>query len=78
MDLYFIPKRFNLGLKEFFKFFEEKYGTENFNIYHVLKSLVYFEDAEKDPELNMLAQYSWEKVKIFFTEQIKRFNDLFR
>ena len=75
VDLYFILKKFNLGLKEFFKYFEEKYGKENYNIYHVLKSLVYFEDAERDPELNMLDQFSWERVKNFFIEQIKRFND---
>lgn len=72
VDLYFILKKFNLGLKEFFKYFEEKYGKENYNIYHILKSLVYFEDAERDTGLNMLDQFSWENVKIFFIEQIKR------
>jgi hypothetical protein len=75
VDLYFILEKFNLGLKEFFKFFEEKYGTEGYNIYHILKSLVYFDDAEKDPELNMLVQYSWEDVENFFVEQIKEFSD---
>jgi len=73
VDLYFILKKFNLGLKEFFKYFEEKYSKENYNIYHILKSLVYFEDAEREPELNMLDQFSWENVKKFFIEQIKRF-----
>ena len=72
VDLYFILKKFNLGLKEFFKYFEEKYGKENYNIYHILKSLVYFEDAERDPGLNMLDQFSWKNVKIFFIEQIKK------
>jgi hypothetical protein len=75
VDLYFILKKINLGLKEFFKFFEEKYGTEGYNIYHILKSLVYFEDAEKEPELNMLVQYSWEEVRNFFVEQIKEFSE---
>ena len=73
VDLYFILQKFGLGLDEFFKYFEEKYGKENFNIYHVLKSLVYFEEAERDPELNMLDEFSWENVKSFFSEQIKRF-----
>lgn len=75
VDLYFILKKFNLSLKEFFKYFEEKYGKENYNIYHLLKSLVYFEDAENEPELNMLVQFSWENVKNFFAEQIKGFKD---
>jgi len=73
VDLYFILKKLSLDLKEFFKYFEEKYGKENYNIYHVLKSLVYFEDSERDPELIMLDQISWENVKSFFIEQIKRF-----
>jgi len=76
VDLYFILKKYNIGLKEFFKYFEEKYGKENFNIYHILKSLVYFEDAEKDPELNMLEQFSRENLKIFFIEEIKRFKNI--
>ncbi len=77
VDLYFILKEFSLSLKEFFRFFEEKYEKENFNIYHILKSLVYFEDAEKDPELNMLNQLAWEDVKSFFIEQIKGFREVF-
>lgn len=75
VDLYFILKKFNLSLKEFFKYFEEKYGSENYNVYHVLKSLVYYEDAEKDPQLNMLIQFSWENVKKLFIEQIKEFKE---
>ncbi len=75
VDLYFILRKFDISLKEFFQYFEKKYGKENYNIYHVLKSLVYFEDAEGDPELNMLVQFSWENMKSFFTEQIKEFKD---
>ena len=67
VDLYFILRKFDISLKEFFQYFEKKYGKENYNIYHVLKSLVYFEDAEGDPELNMLVQFSWENMKSFFT-----------
>jgi len=75
VDLYFILRKFDISLKEFFQYFEKKYGKENYNIYHVLKSLVYFEDAEGDPELNMLVQFSWENMKSFFTEQIKEFKN---
>ena len=75
VDLYFILKKFNLTLKEFFKYFEKKYGKENYNIFHILKSLVYFEDADRDPELNMRVQFSWENVKNFYINEIKRFNN---
>jgi hypothetical protein len=40
---------------------------------HLLKSLIYFEDAELDPELMMLTGFSWETLKAFFREQIKDF-----
>lgn len=65
VDLYFILRKFDISLKEFFHYFEKKYGKENYNIYHVLKSLVYFEDAEREPELNMLVHFSWENMKSF-------------
>jgi len=75
VDLYFILRKFDISLKEYFQYFEKKYGKENYNIYHVLKSMVYFEDAEGDPELNMLVQFSWENMKSFFIEQIKEFKN---
>jgi predicted nucleotidyltransferase component of viral defense system len=75
VDLYFILKKFDLELEKFFKYFEKKFGKKNFNIYHILKSLVYFDDADKDPELNMLVRFSWEDVKSFYTSEIKKFKD---
>ena len=75
VDLYFILNKFNLGLKEFFKYFDKKYGMKNFNIYHILKSLVYFDDADKDPELNMLVRFSWKDVKNFYISEIKKINN---
>jgi len=74
VDLYFILKKFNFSLKEFFKYFEQKYGKENYNIFHILKSLVFFDDADKNPELNMRIPFSWENLKHFFINEIKRFN----
>ncbi len=71
VDLYSILKSLKTNVEEFFKLFQEKYGERNYNYIHMLKSLVYFEDADKDPELNMLVQYSWEEVKDFFKKQIR-------
>jgi predicted nucleotidyltransferase component of viral defense system len=75
VDLYFILKKFNLSLKEFFRYFEQKYGRANYNIVHILKSLVYFDDADRDPELNMRITFSWENLKHFYITEIKRFNN---
>lgn len=74
VDLYFILKKFNWSLKEFFTYFEKKYGRPNYNFVHILKSLVYFDDADSDPELNMKVPFSWEDVKAFYIEEIRLFS----
>lgn len=46
------------------------------NSYHVLKSLVYFEDAEKDPDPILLPDGKnpkWKTIKRFFEKNIKEF-----
>lgn len=40
------------------------------NLAHVLKSLVYFEDAESDPEPEILFKANWKEVKNFFKKEI--------
>jgi hypothetical protein len=73
IDLYFILEQLHLGLKEFFCHFDIKYGPSGFNLHHILKSLVYFEDAESDPEPRMLKELGWDSLKAFFRRQIKDF-----
>ncbi len=74
VDLFFILKTLGLDLKTFFDHFEEKYGPEGFNRYHVLKSLIYFEDADQEPELEMLTDFSWAEAKRFFVESVGGLN----
>lgn len=49
---------------------KNQYPSVAHDYHHILKSMVYFEDAEKDlmPELNFKA--SWKEVKDFFRNQI--------
>lgn len=58
-DLYFLLKKYSL--EELLHFYDQKYsdGSE----FLVLKSLIYFEDAESDPDPVMLIPVSWSKVK---------------
>jgi len=76
VDLYYILKFFDVSLEEFFIFFQDKYGRENYNLVHIIKSLVYFKDADEDAYLKMMDQYSWQDVKDFFSQQVKYFKDL--
>jgi len=46
-----------------FILFQTKYAEIDFNQAHILKSLSYFEEAEKDSMPKMIAPVSWEEVK---------------
>ena len=47
-----------------------KQYTIHQNITHILKSLVYFEDAESDPEPEIYFKANWNTVKRFFRKEI--------
>ncbi len=47
-----------------------KQYTMHQNIIHTLKSLVYFEDAESDPEPEIYFKANWNTVKKFFRKEI--------
>ena len=70
IDLFFIAQ--NLPLGQLFKQFEKKYASLHYNLMHVKKSLVYFDDAESDLMPEMLRPAEWSKVKFFFQEEIKK------
>jgi hypothetical protein len=50
--------------------FEKKYKNTEFQKLHILKSLVFFEDSEEDPEPDYLEQIEWENVKKFFVDLV--------
>jgi len=67
VDLYFACAHFGLG--ELLKLFARKYAETAYNKLHILKSLTYFADAEKDPMPHMLAPLEWTEVKRFFEQE---------
>ncbi|MEA3354989.1 MAG: nucleotidyl transferase AbiEii/AbiGii toxin family protein [Patescibacteria group bacterium] len=71
IDLFWICKK--ISLEKVFSLYNQKYGKQKDREYHILKSLGYFEDAEIDTvELKMLKPVDWEKVKTYFTGEVKR------
>lgn len=52
------------SLAEYLILFREKFQTRD--IGHVIRSLVYFEDADNEPSLKMVTRTSWERVKSDF------------
>jgi len=70
VDFYFILK--NISLQDIFKFYEKKYGKAISNNYHLLKSLVYFEDAEVQAMPKMIKQADWETIKRAIINEVKK------
>jgi hypothetical protein len=70
IDLYDCAERY--GLREILTLFEKKYAQASYNRLHILKSLTYFTDAEKDPMPHMLVAIKWETVKQFFSREVPR------
>jgi Nucleotidyl transferase AbiEii toxin, Type IV TA system len=70
VDLYVSAERY--GLKEILRLFDWKYTQTHYSRVHILKSLTFFADAEKDPMPQMLVTLDWDKVKQFFLLETPR------
>jgi hypothetical protein len=67
----FVLDRQGLTLKDLFPLLGKKYPDASINTYHMVKSLSWFEDAEKEPWPVLRAPIEWEDVKTRFL-QIQR------
>lgn len=67
VDIYFLLE--NYTLKEIISFYEEKFRDAS--KYLALKSLSYFEDAEKEPMPVMLKDFSWGEAKEKIIRELK-------
>lgn len=70
IDLYFIAKE-KVDLSTLLRLFEKKYSDTGYSRYHLLKSLAYFEDADRELDPVMLKPMDWKEVKKFFLQQQK-------
>ena len=70
IDLFFLLKHFTLS--NLFELMQRKYRQINYSQTHVLKSLVYFEDAEQQPMPRMHQEVSWVEIKRTMVETVKR------
>ena len=71
VDLYIIAKQF-YSLQECITFFSKKYETVKTDIYHLMRSLTYFQDAEEETMPEMLIEFDWESAKKFFINEVKK------
>ena len=67
IDLYFLLQEYTL--MEIIKFYEQKYHDGS--TFLVLRSLVYFDDADQEPMPKMLKIVDWHKVKEVIRKKLK-------
>ena len=73
IDLFFILKVEKiLTLEKILKLYDKKFKLLKENKFHILKSLSYFEDADKDKMPKMIEKINWRDVKKFFKEETKK------
>jgi len=68
VDLYVVCQQF--GIAELLDLFARKYARTGYQKLHILKSLTYFADGEKDPPPHLLAPLDWEEIKNFFEREV--------
>ncbi len=71
IDLYFIVKiEKKLSLEECLELYDEKFKSLKENKIHILKSLTYFDDADKQSGLKMIKKADWKEIKKFFQREV--------
>lgn len=68
-DLYWCAKNLE-PLEETIKRLPTQYPSVAHDYHHILKSMMYFEDAENDPAPEIFFKTSWKEVKNFFNKEI--------
>lgn len=70
IDLFMILRQ-PPALTDYFQWLPRKYRTRRFSVYHILKSLTWFEDAEAEPMPRMRLPFNWSACKTFFIREAR-------
>jgi hypothetical protein len=71
VDLFFLL-RSGMALETVMDLVRRRFTGIDFNDYHLLKPLVYFDDAESEPMPRMLRRASWLEIKKTIVAEVKR------
>ncbi|MGI9037374.1 MAG: nucleotidyl transferase AbiEii/AbiGii toxin family protein [Gemmatimonadota bacterium] len=71
VDLYFYLKS-GATLSGVFTLLERNFTSLNYNEYHLLKSLAYFDDAELEPMPRMIRKVEWSEIRSHVEEEVRR------
>ncbi len=70
-DLYFLLQEYSWN--DLWASFQKKYKGIDYNKQHILKSLIYFHDAEDNPNPDLFKDVSWKEVKTFLETLVLNF-----
>lgn len=73
-DLYWCAKEAE-PLEDLIKRLKDQYPFIVHDYHHILKSLVYFDDAEADPEPEIVFKVNWAEVKKYFKKEVLKIAD---
>lgn len=68
VDMYFLIKQFR-PLEDYLRLYIQKFGTRD--VGHIVRSLVYFNDAEAEPEIKIVEPLSWDDLKTDMERLVK-------
>ncbi len=71
VDLYFYLRGAG-GLDAVFSLLRRRFTEVDYNAYHLLKSLVFFEDAETEPMPRLIRDVSWHTITRAIVAEVKR------
>lgn len=70
LDIYVLSQKFTLPT--LLNFYQKKYGNLEEREIMIKKSLVFFDDAEKDEMPEMLINITWKSIKHYFLSEVKK------
>lgn len=71
IDLYYILQK--IALQKLLDLFDKKYKKVKYNQQHILKSLIFFDDADKEPNPRMINKISWSEIKNKIKEILNKY-----
>ncbi len=69
VDLWVLVTR-HRSLAEYLAFYREKFEVRD--VGHVVRSLIHFDDADRDPPLRLLIDVDWEELKTDFCRRVRK------
>ena len=74
VDIYFGLKA-GLSLRQLLDLVKRKFGAVEYSEYHLVRSLIYFDEVEDEPMPEMLQSIEWPQVRSFLHAEVRRLSN---